>query len=107
MFDPRPGHVRVFDTPTARFSSPRLSSTVGHSFHIANTLRHSLELPTSLLQASPQLSLQVIILSYSYLKALPQKCLEEKISHGYSSQNSFLRNSHPFVGYTLYWIFIH
>jgi hypothetical protein len=30
----------------------RLSSTVDHSFHIANTLRHSLELPTSLLQAS-------------------------------------------------------
>jgi hypothetical protein len=30
----------------------RLSSMVGHSFHIANTLRHSLELPTSLLQAS-------------------------------------------------------
>jgi hypothetical protein len=25
---------------------------VGHSFHIANILRHSLELPTSLLQAS-------------------------------------------------------
>jgi hypothetical protein len=31
---------------------PRLSSTVVHSFHIANTLRHSLELTTSLLQAS-------------------------------------------------------
>jgi hypothetical protein len=31
---------------------PHLSSTVGHSFHIANTLRHSLELLTSLLQAS-------------------------------------------------------
>jgi hypothetical protein len=30
----------------------RLSSTVGHSFHIANSLRHSLELPTSLLKAS-------------------------------------------------------
>jgi hypothetical protein len=30
---------------------PRLSSTVGHSFHIANTLRHSLVLLTSLLQA--------------------------------------------------------
>jgi hypothetical protein len=70
---------------------PRPSSTVGHSFHIANTLR---------------LSLQVLIHSYSYLKALPQKCLEEKVSHGYSSQNSFLRNSHPFVGFTPYWILI-
>jgi hypothetical protein len=29
-----------------------LASMIGHSFHIANTLRHSLELPTSLLQAS-------------------------------------------------------
>jgi hypothetical protein len=37
---------------------------------------------------------------------LPQKCLKENISHGYSSQNSFLRNSHPFVGYNQYWIFI-
>jgi hypothetical protein len=27
-----------------------LSSMAGRSFHIANTLRHSLELPTSLLQ---------------------------------------------------------
>jgi hypothetical protein len=33
-------------------SPPRLSSTVDHSIHIANTLRHTLELPTSLLQAS-------------------------------------------------------
>jgi hypothetical protein len=32
--------------------TPCLSSMVGHSFHIANTLRHSLELPTSILQAS-------------------------------------------------------
>jgi hypothetical protein len=31
---------------------PRLSSTVGHSFHIVNTLRHSPELTTSLLQGS-------------------------------------------------------
>jgi hypothetical protein len=30
---------------------PRLSSTGGHSIHIANILRYSLELPTSLLQA--------------------------------------------------------
>jgi hypothetical protein len=58
-------------------SPPRLSSTVGHLFHIVNTLRYSLELPTSLLQASPRLSLQVLIYSYSYLKALPQKCLEK------------------------------
>jgi hypothetical protein len=58
MSDPQPGHVRVFDTPTAIFSCraikgpPRLSSKVGHLVHIANTLRHSLVLPTSLLQAS-------------------------------------------------------
>jgi hypothetical protein len=32
--------------------SPHLSSMGDHSFHIANTLRHSLELSTSLLQAS-------------------------------------------------------
>jgi hypothetical protein len=55
---PRPRHVRVSDTPMTRFpwgtikGPPRLSSTVEHSFHIANTLRHSLELPASLLQAS-------------------------------------------------------
>jgi hypothetical protein len=54
---PRPRHVRVSDTPTARFSwgaingPPRLSSSEELSIHIANTLRHSLELPTSLLQA--------------------------------------------------------
>jgi hypothetical protein len=58
MSDPRPGHARVSDTPTAKFpwgaiKGPScLSSTVGHSFHLSNTLRHSLELPTSLLQAS-------------------------------------------------------
>jgi hypothetical protein len=60
---------------------PSLSSTVGHSFHITNTLRHFLEILNSLLQASPWLSLQVLIHSYSYLNALPQKCLEEKVSH--------------------------
>jgi hypothetical protein len=55
---PRPGHVLVSNIPTTRFSwgaikgPPCHSSTVGHSFYIANTLRHSLELPTSLLQAS-------------------------------------------------------
>jgi hypothetical protein len=58
MSDPRPGHVRISDTPTARFSwgaikvPSCLSSMVGHSFHIVNTLRHSFELPTSLLQDS-------------------------------------------------------
>jgi hypothetical protein len=31
---------------------PHLSRMVDHSFYIANTLRHSLEFPTSLLQAS-------------------------------------------------------
>jgi hypothetical protein len=30
---------------------PPLSTRVGHSYHLTNTLRHSLELPTSLLQA--------------------------------------------------------
>jgi hypothetical protein len=54
----RPGHVLVSDTSMARFSwgaikGPScLSSTIGHSFHIANILRHSLKIPTSLLQAS-------------------------------------------------------
>jgi hypothetical protein len=58
MFSLWSGHVQVSNTPTARFSwgdikgSPRLSSSTWHSIHIANTLRHSLELPTSLLQAS-------------------------------------------------------
>jgi hypothetical protein len=58
MSGPRPGHVRVYDTPTARFSweavkgPPCLSITIGHSFHIANTFKHSLKLPTSLHQAS-------------------------------------------------------
>jgi hypothetical protein len=58
MSGPRPGHVRVSDTPTARFSwgaikGPlRLSSMRGHLFHITNTLRHSFDLPTSLVQAS-------------------------------------------------------
>jgi hypothetical protein len=52
------GHVWVSDISTARCSwgvikdPSRLSSTVGHTFHITNTLRHSLELTTSLLQAS-------------------------------------------------------
>jgi hypothetical protein len=56
----RPEHVRISDTPTARFSwgggaikgLTCLSSTRGHPVHIANTLKHSLELPTSHLQAS-------------------------------------------------------
>jgi hypothetical protein len=55
MSRPRPGHVRVSDTPTARFPwgaikapPPCLSRRVSHSFHLANTLRHSLELSTSL-----------------------------------------------------------
>jgi hypothetical protein len=42
----------------------------------------------------------------SLFEGLASKCLREKNSHGYSSQNSFLRNSHRFVGYALYWIFI-
>jgi hypothetical protein len=55
---PRPEHVRMPDTPTARFPwgaikvPPYLSSLVGHSFQLVNTLRYSLELSTSLLQAS-------------------------------------------------------
>jgi hypothetical protein len=56
MSDTWPGHVRVSDTTTHKFSwgaikGSCLSNTVGHSFYIANTLRHPLELPTSLLQA--------------------------------------------------------
>jgi hypothetical protein len=42
---------------------PHLSSIVGHSFHIANTLRHSLVLPTSLLQASFKFKLSMRDLS--------------------------------------------
>jgi hypothetical protein len=58
MSGPWPEHVQVSDIPMARFpwgaikDPPRFSSQVGHSFHLANTLRHSLELPTSLFQAS-------------------------------------------------------
>jgi hypothetical protein len=56
MSGPQPGHVRISDTPTVRFEAikapPCLSSTVGHSVHIANILRHSLDLSTSLLQVS-------------------------------------------------------
>jgi hypothetical protein len=45
-------------TPTARFpwgaikGPPHISILVGHLFQLVNTLRHSLGLPTSLLQAS-------------------------------------------------------
>jgi hypothetical protein len=42
-------------------------------------LRHCLELPTSLLQASSRLSLQVLIHSYSYSKALPPKNVLKKM----------------------------
>jgi hypothetical protein len=52
------GHVWVSDTSMAKFSwraikgPPHISSSVGHSIHIANILRHSLELPISLLHIS-------------------------------------------------------
>jgi hypothetical protein len=65
MSGPQLGHVWVSDTPTTIFSlgaikyPPCLSSTVGHSFHIVNTLKHSLELPASLLQALYRRSLYV------------------------------------------------
>jgi hypothetical protein len=58
MSGPRLGHIRVFDTPTGRFpwgviKGPLcLFRPVGHSVQLVNTLRQSLELPTSLLQAS-------------------------------------------------------
>jgi hypothetical protein len=58
MSSPQFGHVWISDTPTARFpwraikGPPCLSSRVGHSVQLANTLRHSLELPTCLVQAS-------------------------------------------------------
>jgi hypothetical protein len=55
MSSPRPGHIRVSDTRAARFSwgaikGPHVSlpQLVTH-FHIGNTLRHSLELSTSVL----------------------------------------------------------
>jgi hypothetical protein len=69
MSGPRSRHVQVSDTPTVRFSwgaikgPPRISSMVGYSFDIANTLRHSLELPTSLLQASFKFNLPMRDLS--------------------------------------------
>jgi hypothetical protein len=48
MSDPRPGHIRVSDTLTGRSC---LSSPVDHSVQLTNTLRHFLELQTSLPQA--------------------------------------------------------
>jgi hypothetical protein len=96
MFDPRPRHVRVSDNPTPRFSwgaikgPPRLSSSVGHSIHIANTLRHSLQLPTSLLQASfksklprRDLSLTLEWHTRSSYKALHQRFLCVRYSWGF------------------------
>jgi hypothetical protein len=58
MSGPQLGHVGVSNTLTVRFFLGsyerllRLSGMVGHSFHITNTFRYSLELPTSLLHAS-------------------------------------------------------
>jgi hypothetical protein len=58
MSDLQPGHVRVSNTPNEQLplraikGPPRRFNLVGHSFQLANTLRRSLELPTSLLQAS-------------------------------------------------------
>jgi hypothetical protein len=58
MFGPRPKHVQISDTPTGKFpwgaikGLPRLFNLIGHPFYLANTLKHSLELPTLLLQAS-------------------------------------------------------
>jgi hypothetical protein len=59
MSDPPPGHVRVSDTsngqiPLGGYKRPPtsyLSSLVGHSVQLVNTLRQSLELQTSLPQA--------------------------------------------------------
>jgi hypothetical protein len=58
-----------------------------------------------ILSFSPALSTCSYPLIFLF-EGVAQKCLEEKISHDYSSKNSFLKNSHPFVGYTMYWIFI-
>jgi hypothetical protein len=59
MSDPRPRHVRVFDTPTGRFpwggaikGPPCLFNPASHLFQHANTLRRFVELSTSLLQVS-------------------------------------------------------
>jgi hypothetical protein len=50
-------YVRVSDTQQLDFlegykKPSRLSSRIGHSFHLTNTLKHYLDLSTSLLQAS-------------------------------------------------------
>jgi hypothetical protein len=57
MSDPQHEHVRVSDTQWLYSLGcykrpPCLCSKVGHSVQLANILRHSLELPTSHLQAS-------------------------------------------------------
>jgi hypothetical protein len=57
MSGPEPGHVQISDTSIGQIAlgaikgPPCLSSLVGHSIQLENTLRHSLELQTSLPQA--------------------------------------------------------
>jgi hypothetical protein len=97
MFGPRPEHVRVSDTPMARFSwggykrLPRLSSTGGHSFYIANILKHSLELPTSLLQAS-------------FKSKLPRRYLSLTLEWPTRSSSQALHRRSPCVRYS--WGFV-
>jgi hypothetical protein len=73
---------------------PRLSSTIDHSFHIANTLRHSLELPTSLLHASFEsklprrdLSLSLESPTRSSSQAFHRQSLYIRYSWGFVSLN--------------------
>jgi hypothetical protein len=58
MSSPRPRHVQVSNSSNGQIplgaikGSPHLSFQVDHSFHLANILRHSLELQISLPQVS-------------------------------------------------------
>jgi hypothetical protein len=74
MSGPRPRHVWVSDTPMARFSwgaikgPPRLSSTVGHLFHIAtiwDTLLSSQPLSSKLPRRDLRLTLEWLTRSSS------------------------------------------
>jgi hypothetical protein len=96
MSGPWPRHIRVSDTQRLDSlegykSPPRLSSSVGHSIHIANTLRHSIELPTSLLQAS-------------FKSKLPKRDLSLTLEWPTRSSTQALHRRSPCVRYS--WEFV-